>query len=535
MALTKSHVAGPSRPAVREMTFGDLLRQAAEAAPDRLALIAGVADPALRRQWTYAQFYHQAQRTARALLTRFKPGERIAVWAQNIPEWVMLQFGAGMAGMVLVTVNPAFRAREVEYVLKQSRAAGVFAVSGFRGNPMLETVHAVAPNCAELREIICFDDWNAFIAAGDDPNIKLPSVNPGDPVMIQYTSGTTGFPKGALLCHRGLLNNGADTAERMGVDPGDIFVTTMPLFHTGGCVCCVLGSVSKAATQVLIEAFDPAIVLEMFATYRGNAMVGVPTMLIAMLEHPTFPTTDLSSVKAICSGGSTVPAPLVKRLEEKLGAPFTIVFGQTECSPVAAQTRTDDSVEDKAGTIGLPLPNMETRIIDPSTGETVPIGTIGEFCTRGYHVMLGYFEMPEATRAAIDADGWLHTGDLCAMDARGYCTVEGRLKDMIIRGGENIYPRELEELLFQHPKVGEVAVIGVPHEKWGEEVAAFIRPVSGAVIDKDELTDYMRSRLAPHKTPKHWIVVEAFPLTGSGKIQKFKLRDAWTKGEATAI
>ena len=535
MALTKSHVVGPTTPAVREMTFGDLLRQAAEAAPDRLALIAGVADPALRRQWTYAQFYHQAQRTARALLTRFKPGECIAVWAQNIPEWVMLQFGAGMAGMVLVTVNPAFRAREVEYVLKQSRAVGVFAVSGFRGNPMLETVHAVAPNCPELREIICFDDWNAFIAAGDDPNIKPPSVNPGDPVMIQYTSGTTGFPKGALLCHRGLLNNGADTAERMGVDPGDIFVTTMPLFHTGGCVCCVLGSVSKAATQVLIEAFDPAIVLEMFATYRGNAMVGVPTMLIAMLEHPTFPTTDLSSVKAICSGGSTVPAPLVKRLEEKLGAPFTIVFGQTECSPVAAQTRTDDSVEDKAGTIGLPLPNMETRIIDPSTGETVPIGTIGEFCTRGYHVMLGYFEMPEATRAAIDADGWLHTGDLCAMDARGYCTVEGRLKDMIIRGGENIYPRELEELLFQHPKVGEVAVIGVPHEKWGEEVAAFIRPVSGAVIDKDELTDYMRSRLAPHKTPKHWIVVEAFPLTGSGKIQKFKLRDAWTKGEATAI
>jgi fatty-acyl-CoA synthase len=258
-------------------------------------------------------------------------------------------------------------------------------------------------------------------------------------------------------------------------------------------------------------------------------------MLIAMLEHPTFPKTDLSSVKAICSGGSTVPAPLVKRFEEKLGASFTIVFGQTECSPVAAQTRTDDSVEDKANTIGLPLPNMETKIVDPNTGKTVPIGTIGEFCTRGYHVMLGYFEMPEATAAAIDADGWLHTGDLCAMDARGYCTVEGRLKDMIIRGGENIYPRELEELLFRHPKVGEVAVIGVPHEKWGEEVAAFIRPVSGAVVDKEELTTYMRASLAPHKTPKHWFVVNAFPLTGSGKIQKFKLREAWIKGEMTAI
>jgi fatty-acyl-CoA synthase len=535
LALTESYVAGPTTPALREITFGDLLLNAAKAAPDRLALIAGVPDPALRRRWTYAQLYREAQRTARALLTRFKPGERVAVWAQNIPEWVMLEFGAGMAGMVLVTVNPAFRAKEAEYVLKQSRSAGVFVVNGFRGNPMLETVHAVAPNCPELREIICFDDWNAFISAGDDESIKLQIVSPDDPVMIQYTSGTTGFPKGALLRHRGLLNNGADTADRMGVDAGDVFVTTMPLFHTGGCVCCMLGSVSKAATQVLVEAFDPAIVLEMFGTYRGNAMVAVPTMLIAMLEHPTFPTTDLSSVKAVCSGGSTVPAPLVKRFEEKLGAQFTIVFGQTECSPVASQTRTFDSVEDKGGTIGLPLPNMETRIVDPITGKTVPVGTIGEFCTRGYHVMLGYFEMPEATAAAIDADGWLHTGDLCAMDSRGYCTVEGRLKDMIIRGGENIYPRELEELLFQHPKVSEVAVIGVPHERWGEEVAVFIRPASGAVIDKEELTAYMRASLAPHKTPKHWFVVDAFPLTGSGKIQKFKLREAWTKGEMKAI
>ncbi len=535
MALAESYVAGPTTPAVRDMTFGDLLRKAAEAAPDRIALIAGVPDPSLRRQWTYAELYREAQRTARALLSRFKPGERIAVWAQNIPEWVMLEFGAGIAGMILVTVNPGFRAKEVEYVLKQSRSAGVFVVKEFRGNPMLETVQAVAPNCPELRQIICFDDWNAFIAAGDDETIKLPIVSPDDPVMIQYTSGTTGFPKGALLRHRGLVNNGADTADRMGFDPGDVFVTTMPLFHTGGCVCCVIGAVSKMATQVLVEAFDPAIVLEMFATYRGNAMVGVPTMLIAMLEHPTFPSTDLSSVKTICSGGSTVPAPLVKRFEEKLGAQFTIVFGQTECSPVAAQTFTHDSIEDKAGTIGLPLPNMETKIVDPNTGETVPIGTIGEFCTRGYHVMLGYFDMPEASAAAVDADGWLHTGDLCAMDARGYCTVEGRLKDMIIRGGENIYPRELEELLFRHPKVAEVAVIGVPHEKWGEEVAAFIRPVAGATIDKDEMTAYMRASLAPHKSPKHWFVVETFPLTGSGKIQKFKLREAWIKGEVRAI
>ena len=535
MPLTESYVAGPKVPAVRDITLGQLLEQAANSAPDRIALIAGVPDPALRRQWTYSELYTEAQRTARALLSRFKPGERIAVWAQNLPEWVMLEFGAGLAGMVLVTVNPGFRANELEYVLKQSRSAGIFVVNAFRGNPMLQTVREVAPRCPELREIVCFDDWPAFVAAGDDKRIALPAVKPTDPVMIQYTSGTTGFPKGALLHHRGLANNGADTAERMGVDPGDVFVTTMPLFHTGGCVCCVLGAVSKAATQVLLEAFEPGLVLELFATYRGNAMVGVPTMLVAMLEHPAFASTDLSSVKAICSGGSTVPAALVSLFEQKLGAPFTIVFGQTECSPVAAQTMTTDSIEDKASTIGLPLPNMETKIVNPDTGQTCAIGEIGEFCTRGYHIMLGYFEMPEATAAAIDADGWLHTGDLCAMDARGYCTVEGRLKDMIIRGGENIYPRELEELLFRHPKVGEVAVIGLPHEKWGEEVAAFIRPAPGAVIDKEELAEYMRASLAHHKTPRHWFVVEAFPLTGSGKIQKFKLREFWAKGEVQAM
>jgi fatty-acyl-CoA synthase len=535
MTLTESYVAGPATPAVRDITLGQLLEQAATAAPDRIALISGVPDPALRRQWTYSEFYRETQRTARALLSRFKPGERVAVWAQNLPEWVMLEFGAGLAGMVLVTVNPGFRANELEYVLKQSRVAGVFVVNAFRGNPMLETVREVAPRCPELREIICFDDWKAFIAAGDDNSIMLPAVKSTDPVMIQYTSGTTGFPKGALLSHRGLANNGADTALRMGVDPGDVFVTTMPLFHTCGCVCCVLGAVSIAATQVLVEAFEPGLVLELLSTYRGNAMLGVPTMLVAMLEHPSFATTDLSSVKAICSGGSTVPAALVARLEQKLGAPFTIVFGQTECSPVAAQTMTTDTIEDKALTIGLPLPNMETRIVKPDTGKTAAIGEIGEFCTRGYHVMLGYFEMPDATAAAIDSDGWLHTGDLCAMDSRGYCTVEGRLKDMIIRGGENIYPRELEELLFRHPKVGEVAVIGLPHEKWGEEVAAFIRPKPGAAIDKEELAAYMRDALAPHKTPRHWFVVQAFPMTGSGKIQKFKLREFWTKGEMQAL
>jgi fatty-acyl-CoA synthase len=536
MSLTQSHAVGPSEPAVRDLTLGELLTWAAETTPDRLALIAGVADAANRRQWTYAELHAASVRTAHALLRRFEPGERVAVWAPNIPEWVMMEFGAAMAGLVLVTVNPAFRASEVEYVLNQSRAAGVVVFTEFRGNPMLATIEEVRPRCPELREVIRFDQWDDFLDSGDDGvdgpggRTVLPTVATMDPVMIQYTSGTTGFPKGALLHHRGLVNNGAHTLDRMGVRDGSVWVTTMPLFHTGGCVICVLGAVSKRATQVLVEAFDPGLVLELFQTYRANAMVGVPTMLVAMLEHPSFASTDLSSVETLCSGGSTVPAPLVKTFEERLGAPFTIVFGQTECSPVASMTHPTDTIADKAGTIGPPMPGVEVKIIDPDTGVTLPIGQIGEYCTRGYHVMHEYFENPEATAKTVDSEGWLHTGDLCAMDDRGYCTIEGRLKDMIIRGGENIYPRELEELLFAHPKVGDVAVVGIPDDKWGEEVVAFVRPAPGQTIDKSELFAYMREHLAPHKTPRRWYVMDEFPLTGSGKIQKFKLRELSISG-----
>jgi fatty-acyl-CoA synthase len=529
--LTMSHAAGANEPPVRDITLGQLLQWAAQTAPDRIALIAGVPDPNNRRQWTYAELYAQSLRAAQALRARFEPGERVAIWAHNIPEWIMTEFGAAMAGVILVTVNPGLRSSEVEYVLKQSRAAGVMVVPEFRGNPMLATVEALQSRLPELREIICFDRWDAFLASGDIAKPELPIVRSIDPVMIQYTSGTTGFPKGALLHHRGLVNNGAHTADRAGIADGAVQLTTMPLFHTGGCVCCVIGAVSQRATQVLVEAFDPGLVIELMQSYRCNAMLGVPTMLVAMMEHPSFASADLSSVKAIYSGGSTVPAAIVTALEQQLGAPFTIVFGQTECSPVALMTWATDTIADKAETIGTPMPNVEVKIVHPDTGQTVPIGEIGEICTRGYHVMLGYFENEAATRAAIDPEGWLHTGDLGAMDARGYCTVEGRLKDMIIRGGENIYPRELEEVLFRHPAVGDVAVIGLPDARWGEVVAAFIRPPPGATVDKEELFNYLREHLAPHKTPRHWFVVEAMPLTGSGKIQKFKLREQWAKGE----
>jgi fatty-acyl-CoA synthase len=531
MPLTLSHTTGPAEPPLRDIALGDLLAWAAETVPQRIALIEGKPDPAARRQWTYAELQRDALRTARALRQRFEPGERVAVWAPNLPEWVMLEFGCALAGVVLVTVNPAFRAHELQYVLKQSSAAGVFVVESFRGNPMLATVQQVAPACPELRHTIAFGRWDEFLAGGDDPATVLPEVQPMDPVMIQYTSGTTGFPKGALLHHRGLANNGAHTAHRMGIRDGAVWITTMPLFHTGGCVCCVLGAVSVRATNVLVEAFEPGLVLELFGRYGGAAMVAVPTMLIAMMEHPAFGSTDLTQVQGICSGGSLVPEALVRRFERQLQAPFTIVFGQTECSPVASMTRPDDSVADKAGTIGTPLPHVEVKIVDPVSGATLPVGQVGEYCTRGYHVMLGYFENPEASAAAIDADGWLHTGDLCAMDARGYCTVQGRLKDMIIRGGENIYPKELEELLFKHPMVAEVAVVGLPDAKWGEVVAAFVRPAPGQAFDKQALITYMREHLAPHKTPRHWLRLDAFPLTGSGKIQKYKLRERWAAGE----
>lgn len=535
MTLSLSHVTGPSVPPLHDVTIGQILRDAVAAVPDRVALVEGIPDAAARRQWTYAEFDADADRVARALLANYSPGDHIAVWAQNIPEWELLEFGVARAGMVIVTVNPGYQAAELRYVLNQSRATAVFCVDSFRGNPMLATAREVQSECPELRDIVRFADWDSFLASGDAFTGPFPDVAPMDPVMIQYTSGTTGFPKGALLHHRGLVNNATHFMDRMGVADGNVYVEMMPLFHTAGSVMAVLGSVAHRCTQVLVEAFEPGLVLELSGAYGANAMMGVPTMLIAVLEHERFADTDLSSLAGVCSGGALVPEQLVRTFERELGAPFTIVFGQTECSPVATMTAPDDSMDDKSNTIGAPMPHVEVKIVDPESGETVPVGVVGELCTRGYHVMHGYFDMPEQTSEAIDADGWLHTGDLAAMNERGYCTIEGRLKDMIIRGGENIYPKELEELLFAHPSVGSVAVVGLPDDKWGETVAAFVRPAPGAAIDKAELFAYMREHLAPHKTPRHWFELDEFPLTGSGKIQKFKLRENWQQGLLTEL
>jgi fatty-acyl-CoA synthase len=531
MTLSISHATGPTKPPIADVTIGELLRGAASKEPARPAIIEGIADATARRQWTYSELLMEAEHCAYALAARFSKGERVACWAHNIPEWVILEYGCALAGLVLVTVNPAYRPDELKYVLTQSRAAGLFVVPEFRGSAMLNVAKDVQSTCPALREIISFDDWLNFLASGESERHELPLTEPEDPMMIQYTSGTTGFPKGAYLHHRGLHNNAAHFLDRMGIVDGAVYIQTMPLFHTSGSAMGVLGCASHNNTMVLVDAFEPGLVLELFETYKAEGMLGVPTMLIAMIEHPRFKNANLSNIKGICSGGSLVPEQLVRKLEAEIGAPFTIVYGQTECSPVATMTQASDSIDDKSSTIGPLMPHVEARIVDPATHETLPIGSIGEFVTRGYHVMHEYFDMPEQTAETLDSDGWLHTGDLAAMDARGYCTIEGRLKDMIIRGGENIYPKELEELLFAHASVGEVAVVGLPNDRWGETVAAFVRATPGHEIDKGELFAYLRLHLAPHKTPKQWFQVHEFPLTGSGKIQKFKLREQWLNGK----
>ena len=535
MTLSTSYWPADRSQPVLDLTVGDALRDAAAKAPHAIALVEGAVDPAARRRWSYAELLEASERAARALLGRFAPGDRVAVWANNIPEWVILELAAGLAGITIVTVNPALRPQELAYVLGQSQADGIFLVPAYRGSAMAEMVQQVRGDLPALREVVSFADWDAFCAEAA-PGGDLPEVSPHAPAQIQYTSGTTGFPKGAVLHHRGIVNNARLYTARLGLGPGDVLLSAMPLFHTAGCVMSVLGAVVTGGTLILPPYFDPGLMLELIAAERPETLFGVPTMLIGVLDHPGLAATDVSSVRQLLTGGAVVPPALVGRVEAAFGAPLSIVFGQTEASPLITQTSPQDTAEDRAHTLGRPLPQTEVKITDPASGQTVAPGVIGEVCTRGYHVMTGYFRDPDKTAAAIDADGWLHTGDLASMDERGYCQIGGRLKDMIIVGGENIYPREIEQVLFEHPTVADVAVVGVPDPKWGEQVAAFVRPAPGQTPEPGELFAYCREHLAPHKTPRYWTVVEQFPLTPSGKVQKFVLRERFlAQGPDVAI
>ena len=535
MTLSTSYWPADRSQPVLDLTVGDALRDAAAQAPRTTALVQGAVDPAARRRWSYAELLEASERAARALLGRFAPGDRVAVWANNIPEWVILELAAGLAGITIVTVNPALRPQELAYVLGQSQADGIFLIPAYRASPMAEMVQQVRRDLPALREVVSFADWDAFCAEAA-PGRALPVVSPDAAAQIQYTSGTTGFPKGAVLHHRGVVNNARLYTARLGLGRGSVFLSAMPLFHTAGCVMSVLGAAVTRGTLILPPYFDPGLMLELVAAERPGILLGAPTMFIMMLDHPDLATTDISSVRQLLTGGAVVPPALAGRVEAEFGAPLSIVFAQTEASPVITQTAPQDTAEDRAHTLGRPLPQTEVKIVDPASGQTVAPGVIGELCTRGYHVMTGYFRDPDKTAAAIDADGWLHTGDLASMDERGYCQIGGRLKDLIIRGGENIYPREIEQVLFEHPTVADVAVVGVPDAKWGEQVAAFVRPAPGRTPDPAELFAYCREHLAPHKTPRYWTVLEEFPQTPSGKIQKFVLRERFVaQGADVAI
>ena len=540
--LTSAYWPADTSVPLLETTIGSILRDAATRAPDKIALIDGAPDDdagdagdprgGRRRLWTYAELLAEAERAARSLLTRFAPGERIAVWSANSPEWIILDFGAALAGLTLVTVNPANQADELAHVLGHSAADGLVMADAYQGGDLRAILAAVRDRLPALREVISFGDWDAFTAKGAG-NAQLPAVAPSDLAQLLYTSGTTGRPKGALLTHRALTNNARLAFARVGIGPDDVLVNPMPMFHVGGGLF-TFGAVSAGAAQVLMPRFSPARQLELIETYRATALLGVPTMMNAMLgqldaahgQGQDQRRRDVSSLRVAISGGAVSPPALVRRIETELGLRYSISLAQTESSCSITMASAADSADDRAETLGRPLPNTEVRIVDLRTGQTAACGAVGEICARGYLVMRGYLNAPEATAAAIDADGWLRTGDLGSMDERGYLRIAGRSKDMIIRGGENIYPREIEEVLISHPAVAEAAVLGFPDEHYGEVVAAAIRPIRPAApgpADGNlprELSDFCRARLAAYKVPVRWLVTEAFPLTASGKIRK---------------
>jgi fatty-acyl-CoA synthase len=514
---------------VLESTVGGALRTQAAARPDAEALVEADIAGAIGRRWTFAELLADAERLARALLSRFQPGERITIWAPNAPEWVIMEYAAGLAGLTLVTANPAYRPRELKFVLEQSRSAGLFLVREFRGNRMAEIAAEVAAEIPALREVTDLED-PAALYAGYDPATTLPDVQPGDPVQIQYTSGTTGFPKGVVLHHRGVTNSSRFTHLRHGSKPGETVLNVMPMFHIGGCAMTTLGAHQTGQRMILARLFDAGRVLDIIEAERVDYFLGVPTMLVAVIEAQATQPRDLSSVRLVCSGGSLVPAELIRATRATLGREYQTVYGQTE-GQLLTLTRSDDPTADIENTVGQPLPQIEVSIRDPRTNAVVAVDAVGEVCVRGYSVMLGYNDNPEATAAAIDAEGWLHTGDLGTLDARGFLKITGRVKEMIIRGGENLFPAEIENVLLEHPSVVEVAVIGAPDERWGEIVVAFIRVAPGAALDRQALVAHCRERISAPKTPAHWIEVDAWPLTGSGKIQKFVLRDRFVAGE----
>ncbi|OQP07256.1 AMP-binding protein [Geobacillus sp. 46C-IIa] len=531
------------------VTVGKLLEERARQYRDHEAVV--YADRNLRL--TYRQFNDYCRLVARGLMRLgIEKGEHVAIWATNVPEWIACQFATGKMGAVLVTVNTNYQAAELEYLLKQSDSTTLFLIEQYRDSSYIDILYNVVPELRtaepgklqskrlpKLKNVVLLGDqrypgmftWNDILAMAhevteEELDERLESLDPHDVINMQYTSGTTGFPKGVMLTHYNIINNAHQVAQCMKLGEGDRLCIPVPFFHCFGCVMSTLACVTVGATMVPVVEFHPKRVLETVAAERCTALHGVPTMFIAELNDPDFDKYDLSSLRTGIMAGSPCPVEVMKAVINKMGmTDITIAYGQTESSPVITQTRTDDPIELRVETVGRALPGVEVKIVEPGTSNEVPRGVQGELCTRGYHVMKGYYNNPEATNEAIDQDGWLHTGDLATMDENGYCRITGRLKDMIIRGGENIYPREIEEFLYKHPKILDVQVVGVPDETYGEEVMAWIILKDRETATAEEIREFCRGNISRHKIPRYIEFIDSYPMTASGKIQKFKLRE----------
>jgi fatty-acyl-CoA synthase len=540
VANEPSYVHGASQVPLLGETVGQNLDRTVARVPDRDAVISvhqGI-------RLTYAQFHAAVEQVARGLLALgVQAGERVGIWSPNNAEWVTLQYATAKVGAVLVNVNPAYRSSELAYALGQSGVSTLVLAPRFRSVDYLDVLDRVADQLPALgRRVVLGPEappgamgWDDLRQAGERVAVQRlrdreALLQFDDPINLQYTSGTTGFPKGATLSHHNILNNGFFIGEGCGYGEADRVCIPVPLYHCFGMVLGNLACTTHGAAMVYPgEAFDPVATLAAVQGERCTSLYGVPTMFIAALEHPRFGEFDPSSLRTGIMAGSPCPVEVMKRVQAELHMDqVTICYGMTETSPVSFQTAPEDPLDKRVATVGRIHPHVEAKVVDPDDGRVVPRGTPGELCTRGYLVMLGYWDNPEATAEAIDRAGWMHTGDLATLDADGYANVVGRIKDLVIRGGENVYPREVEEFLYQHPAVSDVQVVGVPDPRYGEELCAWVRLKQGQQVTGEQLRDWCRGRVASFKVPRYWRFVDAFPMTVTGKVQKFKMREVST-------
>jgi fatty-acyl-CoA synthase len=529
--VTLSYANGPSTQPLLGETIGENLERTAARVPDNLALVSRHQN----RRYTYAEFNVAVDEVARGLLgLGLERGDRIGIWSPNNAEWVLVQYATAKVGVILVNINPAYRTSELAYALNQSGCRMLIAAQSFKTSNYEAMIEEVRPDLPGLEKVILIGTagWDELVAgAASVSEEALRERSAGlqfdDPINIQYTSGTTGFPKGATLSHHNILNNGFFIGEACRYTEADRVCIPVPFYHCFGMVLGNLACTTHGAAIVIPEAgFEPRATLEAVAAEGCTSLYGVPTMFIAELDHPDFETFELSTLRTGIMAGSPCPVEVMKQVVSRMHMEeVTIAYGMTETSPVSTQTVPEDSLEHRVSTVGRVHPHVEVKITDPETGRVVERGVAGELCTRGYSVMTGYWNDPERTAESIDAAGWMHTGDLATMDADGYVNIVGRIKDMIIRGGENLYPREIEEFLYTHPDVSDVQVIGVPDVKYGEELMAWVKVREGATLTEDALKEFCRGKIAHYKVPRYVKFTDEFPMTVTGKIQKFKMRE----------